>query len=54
MPITSSPLYDFVLIVILIIIGFAVAFKAGKAWGYVLIVVAAVWAFQIVRSWGLW
>ncbi|MCL5269847.1 MAG: hypothetical protein M1457_04670 [bacterium] len=48
-PITSSALYDYTLIVILIIVGAGVALKAGKSWGWLVVVAAVVWAYLLTQ-----
>ncbi|HOE98035.1 MAG TPA: hypothetical protein PLS90_16940 [Candidatus Sumerlaeota bacterium] len=48
-PVTGDMLYDFVLVVILIVVGMGLALKADKWWGYILVVVAGFWALQLVR-----
>ena len=48
-PVTGDTLYDFVLVIILVIVGFGLALKADKWWGYILVAVAALWGFQLIR-----
>jgi len=50
-PVTGDRLYDFVLVIILVIIGIGMAFKADNKWGYLLVVVAGYWAFRLVQIW---
>ncbi len=48
-PVTNDALYDYVLIVVLVIIGCGIALKGGKAWGWVLVILAAVWGVKLTQ-----
>ena len=50
-PITGDTLYDFVLVVVTVIVGFGLALKADKSWGYVIAGLGIVWAFMLLRPW---
>ena len=42
-------LYDSVLVLIVIVVGFGLALKADKWWGYILVAIAVVWGFMLVK-----
>lgn len=48
-PMTGSLLYDSTLVVILVIIGFGIAFKAGRSWGYAIVAVAGYWSWLLIQ-----
>lgn len=47
--ITGSMLYDFVLVVIVLIIGVGMATKADTKFGWLVVAAACYWAFHLVR-----
>lgn len=51
-PITGDMTTDFVLIVFAVIAGVALALKAEKKWGWLLVLLAFAWAFFMVKSRG--
>ena len=51
-PITGNLLYDCVIAGIILVAGFAIMMKAGNKWGVILIVIAAIWAFLLVKDIG--
>lgn len=52
-PITGSALYDYTLVIILVIIGTGIATKGDKWWGWLIVAAAGYWAFQVTRGMGL-
>lgn len=53
LPVTGDILYDFVLILIVVIVGVGMALKAEKWWGWLLVAGAIFWAFSMMRVKGL-
>lgn len=53
LPITNNPLYDFTLMIVLVIIGAGLATKADQAWGWLLVGLAVAWAFLLLVQMGL-
>ena len=49
-PVTGSVLYDCVLIVIVLIIGTALALKADNKFGWLIVVLSIVWAVMIMKA----
>jgi hypothetical protein len=52
LPVTGDMLYDFVLVIMTVIVGVGLALKAEKWWGWVLVGGAAFWAFALMRAKG--
>lgn len=48
-PLTGSLLYDSTLVVIVVIIGFGIALKGGRPWGYAIALAAIYWAWLLVQ-----
>jgi hypothetical protein len=46
---TDSFLDDMVLVVVVIIIGAAIALKGDRSWGWLLVAAAVIWAILLVR-----
>ncbi len=49
-PVTGDMLNDCVLVVAVLIIGFGLALKADKWWGYIIVVIGIAWAVQLIRG----
>ena len=49
-PITGDRTYDFALVIVVVIIGFGLALKADKPWGWALVAAAGYWAYRLVAK----
>lgn len=48
-PVTGDRLYDFVLVLVLVIAGAGLALKADKSWGWILVALAGIWGFMLLK-----
>lgn len=53
LPITGDVLYDFILILVAVIAGAGIALMGGQRWGWLVLVLALVWAYLLANyMWG--